>query len=143
VTESTDRGETTLTLHELIRSCMKARGWSYTDLARRSGQALTRGRWQQLGSGVRLKNFPDPASLQVIAQALEVDITTVVLGAAQAVGLDARLQSSDLAHLLPERTERLSPRMRDAILTLIRSAVADSLAGPGGTGADEQPEAAG
>lgn len=116
---------------------MEERGWSYTDLERRSDHALTRGRWQQLGSGVRQKKFPDPASLAVIAQVLEVDITTVVLAAAQAVGLDVRLQGSDLAHLLPAGTDRLSERMRDAILTLVRAAVAETRGGHGTADLDE------
>jgi hypothetical protein len=106
---------------------MEDRGWSYADLARRSEQALTRGRWQQLGSGVQQRKFPDPGSLTVIAQVLEIDITTVVLGAARSLGLSVRPTGVDLSQLLPDQTERLSPRMRDAILTLIRAAVADAL----------------
>lgn len=119
-------GEPPPTLHHLVRSRIQERGWSYTDLERRSGHALSRGRWQQLGSGAPQRKFPDPASLMVIAQVLEVDITTVVLASARAVGLDARLPGSDLAHLLPPGTDQLSTRMRDAILALIRAAVAES-----------------
>lgn len=114
------------TLHQLIRLRMEAHGWSYSDLERRSDRALSRGRWQQLGSGVEQKKFPDPTSLTVIAQVLDVDITTVVLAAAQAVGLDARPQDSGLARLLPPGTGQLSEQMRDAILTLIRAAVAEA-----------------
>lgn len=114
-----------LTLHQLIRSHMDARGWSYSDLERQSDGALSRGRWQQLGSGVEQKRFPDPASLLVIARVLDVDITTVVLAAAQAVGLSVTPVGGDLAHLLPPGTDRLSERMRDAILMVIRAGVAD------------------
>jgi hypothetical protein len=74
---------------------------------------------------VQQKKFPDPSSLLVIAHVLEVDITTVVLAAARSVGLDARPQSSDLAHLLPPGADQLTERMRDAILTLVRAAVVD------------------
>ncbi|MBC8090968.1 MAG: hypothetical protein H7Y15_03325 [Pseudonocardia sp.] len=115
-----------VTLHDLVRSCMADHGWSYTDLENRSGHALSRGRWQQLGSGVPQKRFPDPASLTAIATVLDIDITTVVLAAARAVGLDVRVQGSALATLLPEGTERLPDVMRDAILTLVRAAVADA-----------------
>jgi hypothetical protein len=115
-----------LTLQQLIRSHMDARGWSYSDLERQSGHALSRGRWQQLGSGVQQKRFPDPASLSIIAQVLEVDVTTVVLAAAQAVGLDVGRAGGSLAHLLPPGTERLSERMRDALLMVIRASVADA-----------------
>lgn len=115
-----------LTLHQLIRSRMEAQGWSYSDLERLSDRALSRGRWQQLGSGVQQRNFPDPASLLVIAQVLDVGITTVVLAAARAVGLAVTPVGSDLAHLLPPGTDRLSERMRDAILMLVRAGVAES-----------------
>lgn len=113
-------------LHDLIRAGMKERGWSYSDLERASGRALTRGRWQQLGSGVAQRKFPDPSSLSVISEVLEVDITTVVLAAARSVGLDVRTRGTDLAHLLPALTERLSERMREAILSLVRAAVAET-----------------
>ena len=108
---------------------MKQHGWSYTDLERASGRALTRGRWQQLGSGVQQRNFPDPGSLAVISQVLEVDITTVVLAAAQHLGLNVQHRGDSLSELLPAGTDQLSERMRDAILTLIRAAVADTLVG--------------
>jgi hypothetical protein len=124
--DPTGEGAPSPTLHQLIRSHMEAQGWSYSDLERRSDRALSRGRWQQLGSGVPQKKFPDPTSLIVIAQVLEVDITTVVLAAAQAVGLDARPRDSGLARLLPPGTDQLSERMQDAILTLIRAAVAEA-----------------
>lgn len=105
---------------------MNERRWSYSDLERASGRALTRGRWQQLGSGVSQRKFPDRSSLTVISKVLDVDITTVVLAAARSVGLDARTHGTDLAHLLPALTERLSERMRGAILTLALAAIADS-----------------
>jgi transcriptional regulator with XRE-family HTH domain len=112
-------------LADLIRRRMSERGWSYADLERESGRALSRGRWQQLGSGAPQRKFPDPASLQIIAGVLEVDITTVVLASARTVGLDAHTRGSDLASRLPAGTDQLSEHMRDAILTLIRAAVSD------------------
>ncbi|MFC4943220.1 hypothetical protein [Pseudonocardia sp. GCM10023141] len=127
--DPTTDGAPSPTLHQLIRSHMEAHGWSYSDLERRSARALSRGRWQQLGSGVPQKKFPDPTSLIVIAQVLDVDITTVVLAAAQAVGLDARPRDSGLARLLPPGTDQLSGRMQDALLTLIRAAVAEAQPG--------------
>jgi len=122
-----------MALPQLVRARMAERGWSYSDLERRSGRALSRGRWQQLGSGVPQKKFPDPASLMVIAAVLEVDITTIVLAAAHTVGLDVRHEGGDLAHLLPAGTEQLSDQTREAILTLIRTAVADTVNGAGST----------
>lgn len=123
----TGDGEPVLTLQALIRARMDERGWSYADLERRSDGALTKGRWQQLGSGTRMAQFPEPSNLQTMADVLEVEVTTVILCAAQTLGLDARRRGPDLAQLLPAGTDRLSERMRDAILTVIRAAVADTL----------------
>ena len=105
---------------------MKERQCSYSDLERASDRALTRGRWQQLGSGAPQRKFPDPATLTVLSQVLEVDITTVVLAAARSVGLNVRSRGTDLAHLIPALTEPLSERIRDAILSLVRAAVAET-----------------
>jgi hypothetical protein len=128
-------GGPAMPLHELIRARMRDRGWSYSDLERISDKALTRGRWQQLGSGAPQRRFPDPESLTVMARVLDVDITTVVLAAAQTVGLDVVRRDNAFSELLPERTERLSEGMRDAILTLIRAAVAEASADEGLAGA--------
>ena len=120
-----------LCLHELIRARMRERAWSYTDLERASDSALTRGRWQQLGSGLQQRRFPDPETLTVISQVLEIDITTVVLATAQALGLDVHRQGPDFSRLLPQHTDRLSERMRDALLTVIRASVVDTSAHDG------------
>lgn len=121
--------EPVVALDALIRACMQQRGWSYADLERASGRALTRGRWQQLGSGVPQRKFPDPESLTVMSRVLEVDVTTVVLAAARTLGLDVHHRGSGLSHLLPAETARLPVRMRDAILALIRAAVSETRAG--------------
>ncbi|WP_214400863.1 hypothetical protein [Pseudonocardia lacus] len=126
------RGESSSapTLRQLIRSRMAERGWSYADLERESGRALSRGRWQQLGSADAQHKFPNPESLTIIAQVLQIDVTSVVLAAARAVGLPVAVQTSELANLLPAGTERLSAPMRDAILGLVRAAVAEAAADP-------------
>lgn len=113
-------------LAELIRAGMHERGWSYSDLERASDRALTRGRWQQLGSGVPQRKFPDPGSLAVIARVLEVDLTIIVLAAARSLGLEVGRREAELAPWLPVHIDRLPERMRAAILTLIRAAVAEA-----------------
>lgn len=130
-------GEPIPTLPQLISARMRERGWSYTDLARASGGALTRGRWQQLGSGVPQRQFPDPASLLVISRVLEIDITAVVFAAAQTLGLNMTRPGPGLSHLLPAGTDQLSPPMRDAILALIRAAVSDTADGRGAPDLDD------
>ena len=124
--DPTSADDPVLPLDVLIRSRMRERGWSYSDLERASGRALTRGRWQQLGSGLRQRKFPDPESLTAIAQVLEIDITSVVLAAARTLGLDVRRPGTGLSQLLPAEAAHLSARMRDAVLALIRAAVSDA-----------------
>lgn len=114
-------------LQALIRSRMDERGWSYADLAHRTGDELTRGRWQQLGSGVRLKAFPEPATIRLMARALEVEETAVVLAAAKSLGLDVRRNGPRLAQMLPSGTDLLSPSMQTAIVEVIRVAVTEAL----------------
>ncbi len=120
------------TLRQLIRSRMTERGWSYADLERESGRALSRGRWQQLGSADGQSTFPHPESLVIIARVLQVDVTSVVLAAARAVGLPVRAQAGEFANLLPAGTERLPEPVRDALLGLIRAVVAGTTADPAG-----------
>lgn len=120
------QGKSALSLPELIRARMQEHGWSYADLERYSGRVLTRGRWQQLGSGGPQKKFPDPASLTAIAAVLQLDITVVVLAAAQGVGLGVQHPGSDLARMLPPGSELLSERMRNAIVMMIGAAIAEA-----------------
>ncbi len=120
------QGKSVLSLPELIRARMQEHSWSYGDLERHSGRVLTRGRWQQLGSGAQQKKFPNPASLTAIAAVLQLDITLVVLAAAQGVGLGVQHPGGDLARMLPPGTEQLSERMRNAILTMIGAAIAEA-----------------
>lgn len=140
----TGDGEPVLTLQALIRARMDERGWSYADLERRSSgplrDGLTKGRWQQLGTGTRQRNFPEPENINVIAEVLEVDVTTVVLAAAKTVGVDVRFRGPDFAQLLPTGIDRLSSRMRDGLLTIIRAAVAEALAVSDDTEDDQPPD---
>lgn len=122
-------GESVMTLQALIRARMDERGWTYGDLERRADGRLSKGRWQQLGAAnAELRSFPDPSSMKTMSEVLEVDVTAILFAAAQSVGLGARRRGPELAQLLPAGTDLLSPQMRDAILTLIRAAVSESLA---------------
>lgn len=113
-------------LTDLIKERRDDRGWSYRELEARSDGVVKHQRWAQLTLGVRMKEIPTPETLRAIAVALEVDVTTVVLAAAASVGLPVRQQSSELAKRLPSEADRISPRMRDAILGVVRAAVQDS-----------------
>lgn len=110
------------TLDQLISEQKSLRGYSYADLETRAKGVIRRQRWQQLGTGVRIKEFPEPATIEAMATALDVDVAVVVLAAARSIGLDVkRGAQSDLAARLPYSANRLSDVQRDAIVTLVRS----------------------
>ncbi|MFH5231931.1 hypothetical protein [Antrihabitans spumae] len=113
------------TLAELITRQKDGRGWSYRNLAARADDVLTAQRWQQLGSGVRIAEFPEPATLQAIADAIEVDIAAVVLAAARSIGLDVRQQRSELATMLPVNSDLLTAQQRDAVVAVVRAIAND------------------
>jgi len=110
------------TLADLIQAQKTARGYSYRVLEARANDVITAQRWQQLGTGVRIREFPEPATLQAMADALEVDVASVVLAAARSIGLPVkRSAESDLAAMLPASAALLTDEQRDAILALVRS----------------------
>lgn len=108
-------------LEALIGGRRDERGWTFQDLADRSGGKPTRQRWQQLASGVRVSEFPEPGTLQAIADALEVDVTSVVLGVAVTIGLPVRRRGSELAAMLPASASNLTVEQRDAVLAVVRA----------------------
>lgn len=109
------------TLEELISSRKSEYGWSYATLAERGGGVLSAQRWQQLGTGVRIKEFPEPSTLKAMAEALDVDISVVVLAAARSTGLDVKNDMSILAQQLPSSAADLEPDTRNAIVALVRA----------------------
>ena len=111
------------TLADLIATRRSERGWSYRHLQERSGDVIKSQRWQQLGTGVRIKEFPEPASIQAIADALEIGVDRVLLAAARSIGLEVRGHRSELASMLPAGADRLTQAQRDAVLAVIRSMV--------------------
>lgn len=126
--DPTGDGGAVLTLQELIQARRDERGWSYADLEVRADHKITRGRWQQLATHVRMKAFPERDNIPIIAAVLEVDETTVVLAAAKSLGLDVRWRGPDLAQLMPAGTDQLSEAVRDAILAVIRATVSEAIA---------------
>lgn len=110
-----------LNLADLILRVKTDRGLTYAQLEEMSGAAITRQRWQQLGTGIRIKEFPEPATLSAMAEALRVQVTTVVLAAAKTIGLPVTREISDLAAMLPSGTERLSEMQRDAIVAVAKA----------------------
>lgn len=88
------------------------------------------------------EELPQPDTLRLIARVLELDETTVLLAAGESLGLDVRRRGPMLAQLLPPGTDQLSDRFQDALLAVIRAAVAESWErtpdepGPPGGGSD-------
>lgn len=109
------------TLEELISTRKAERGWSYAALADRANGALSAQRWQQLGTGVRIKEFPEPATLRAMAEALDMNISAVVLSAARSTGLDVKNDMPILAQQLPAAANLLEPDVRNAIVALVRA----------------------
>lgn len=119
------------TLANLITNRKRDRGLSYAELAAKTDYVVTRQRFQQLATSVRMKEFPEPATLAAIAAALEVDVALVVLATAESIGLSVDMgMSSELALMLPASAKRLTIDQRNALLALVRSIVAvDPVAG--------------
>ena len=109
-------------LAQLITERKREMGWSYRKLAAQSGGVITWSRWQQLATGVRVVEFPEPETLMAIARGLDVDVTLVVMAAAKSIGLPVRSAASTFAALLPTTVDDIDPDMQDALLRVIRLA---------------------
>lgn len=133
-------------LGQLITERKRALGYTFRKLAELSGDTISHARWQQLATGVRLVEFPEPATLLAIATAIDVDVTMVVVAAAKTIGLPVRNTTSSFATLLPSTVDDMDPEMRDALLRVIRLASrrtnASQEQGQKAGGTTEQPEAA-
>ncbi|TDH57518.1 hypothetical protein E2F47_01740 [Mycobacterium eburneum] len=110
-------------LAQLITEQRRIRGFSYRDLEARAFSVITHQRWQQLGSGSRVKEFSEPATLRAMARALDVDEALVVLSMAKSIGLNVESGGSQsaLARMLPNSARYLTAGQRHAIVGLIRS----------------------
>lgn len=108
-----------MNLAELIRIAKGDR--SYDQLARDSGGRPTSARLQQIATTNPLKNFPDPPTIRGLAAGLRVTQASVVLAAAESLGLDARVSASRLAALLPAGVDDLTDSQIGAILGIIQA----------------------
>ncbi|MEW2483619.1 hypothetical protein AB0876_28935 [Mycobacterium sp. NPDC049093] len=109
-------------LQQLITEQKNLRNRSYGDYERMAGYVISRQRWQQLGTGARIKEFSEPATIKAMAEALEVDVAVVVLAMAKSLGLpiESGVAQSDLAVMLPPSARKLTPEQRDAVVRLVR-----------------------
>lgn len=109
-------------LQQLITEQKTLRNRSYGDYERMAGYVISRQRWQQLGTGARIKEFSEPATIKAMAEALEVDVAVVVLAMAKSLGLpiESGIAQSDLAVMLPPSARNLTAEQRDAVVRLVR-----------------------
>jgi hypothetical protein len=107
-----------MNLAELIRTGKGDR--SYEQLARDCGGRPTAARIHQIATG-QARSFPDPPTIRGLARGLRVTEATVVLAAAEALGLDARLSGSRLETLLPAGIDNLTDEQVNAVLAVINT----------------------
>jgi hypothetical protein len=113
------------TIAELLTAYRDRTGASYEEMARKVGDEINRSRMHQLVTAPP-KEFPKRArTIELLAQLLEVPVTTVVLAFAAGLGIPVSTEQSRLALLLPARTDDLlTDEDRDAIIAMTRSLMA-------------------
>lgn len=110
---------------DLAELILSAKGsLSYRDLATKSGNRLTHGRWQQLATAQRQSVMPKPETLQIVAETLGLPLRMVVLAAARTVGLDVDSRPPRLADRLPLGVDDLSEVQAAALIQMARALVA-------------------
>jgi len=126
-------------LGALITARRKALSLTYDALSERSGDALSKQRWQQLGTDTRVNEFPEPRTLELIADTIGVGVDRVILATAVTLGVDIPSQRSTFATMLPPNADELTEEQRDAVIAVIRAMrppasteVEDPAAGTGG-----------
>lgn len=96
---------------------------SYEQLSKACGGNPGGPRIHQLAT-TRIKGFPDPPTIRGLAKGLGVTEMTVVLACAESVGLDIHMPGGDgWAALLPAGTTKIPGYFRDALLTVVHSAI--------------------
>lgn len=108
---------------------MDARGASYGDLARRTDHALSAQNLHKLATEPR-KAFPDPRTLQVLSDLLDLPLATIVLACARAVGLEVRQAGTALDVVLPPGTDELTAEDREAVRVIVRALIDARRGGP-------------
>lgn len=84
-----------------------SRGLTYAELERACGNKPTAARLQQMATSDTLREFPDPDSVRGLARGLRKTELSIVLAAAESLGLDVRTQSK-LTDLLPPESDALT-----------------------------------
>lgn len=106
-------------VQRLLRSRMEERGWSYADVAKRSG--LPRSTVHHLAT-TRIARAPRPSRLEALAAALDLPLATVQAAVAEATGLSYSVVDvePDTAVIVAGLAE-LSPEDRRHVAALVES----------------------
>lgn len=107
-----------MNLRELVKS--RKGGRSYATLAEDCGGYPSGKRLQQLAT-TQQKNFVDPVTVKALARGLRVTEVTVVLAAAEDLGLDVSRATPKVLDYLPPAVNDLGHDQLFAIANLIRS----------------------
>lgn len=110
------------TIKDLIRSALDS-GKSVRDLAEDSGQRVKFQTFQELSNNPP-KQFPkSPETITGMALALKTSETNIVLAYAMGIGITVST-GSNLSMRLPADVDKLSPEMQDAVVSVVRAALA-------------------
>lgn len=109
-----------MNLADLITAHKGAR--SYVKLEEACGGSPKAARLQQLAAGPP-KNFPDPSTIAALARGLRVPATTVVLAAAESLGIDVRRPNQAVLDRFPAGVDRLSEEQLQALILMAQSLV--------------------
>lgn len=111
---------------------------SYGDLERASGGKLSGKRWQQIAT-TKILTFPDPLTMPAIAQALDVDVRTVVDAYCESLGLPS-VEESPLIRMMPPGTADLTQEsVRDLRRIISKFVAADQAAAAKAASEQEAP----
>lgn len=108
------------TLQQLVLDLKGDR--SYERLARDCGGVPTAKRLQQIATTPHPKTFPDPPTVEGLAQGLGVTVTEVVLAAATSLGLNVH-RGGDPSEVVLAGVGDLPTPARDAVLSVAREMV--------------------
>jgi hypothetical protein len=110
-----------LTLQDLILMLKSDR--TYLQLEAASGGVVKAQRWNQITNGIRVREFPEPRTIEAMAEALDVSVEVVILAVARSVGLMTSTKASTLVALMPPGVDNLDDDQVSAALGVIRSMV--------------------
>lgn len=111
------------TIAELLLAYRDRTGDSYADMSRKVRNEIHISRLQQLATAPP-REFPkQPRTVELLAELLEVPITTIVLGFAAGLGIPVSHTGSMLERTLPPGTDSLTAEDREAIRAVTRALV--------------------